>query len=93
MNLGILTLEVYLSSSGSLKEKRMVLKSLKDKLRRNFNVSIAELDEQDKWQRAILGIVLIGNERVFLDQQLSSILDYIDKFKSLEIINHEVELL
>lgn len=93
MNLGILTVEVYLNNSGSLKEKRMVLKSLKDKLRNNFNISIAELDEQDKWQKAILGIVVIGNKRIFLNQQLSSILEYINKFNSLEIVNHQIELL
>ena len=55
MPVGLLTLEIHLPYAHSLKEKRMVVQRLRDRLRRKFNVAVAELDHQDLWQRAVLG--------------------------------------
>jgi uncharacterized protein len=61
-----LTLELRMEGSHSLKDKRQVLRSLKDKLRSRFNVAVAELDQTDLWQRATVGIVSISGSRDYL---------------------------
>ena len=60
MPVGLLTLELHIAEAQSLKDKRQVLRSLKDRLRAKFNVAVAELDFEDKWQRSVVGVV---NER------------------------------
>ncbi len=62
-----LTLEIRIEGAHSLKDKRQVMRSLKDKLRAGFNVAVAELDSTDLWQRATLGVVSISDSRDYLD--------------------------
>src|SRR5579863_8801924 len=62
MPVGLLTLELHIPDAQSLKDKRQVLRSLKDKLRREFNVAVAELDHHDVWQRSVIGVVTLSNE-------------------------------
>ncbi len=62
-----LTLEIRIEGAHSLKDKRQVMRSLKDKLRAGFNVAVAELDATDLWQRATLGVVSISDSRDYLD--------------------------
>ncbi len=62
-----LTLEIRIEGAHSLKDKRQVMRSLKDKLRGSFNVAVAELDSTDLWQRATLGVVSISDSRDYLD--------------------------
>ena len=71
MAIGLLTLEIYIPDSHSLKDKRQVLRSLKDRLRGRFNVAVAELDHQDNWQRAQVGIVSLSNNAAHLEQSLA----------------------
>jgi len=66
MPIAVLMLELRIEGAHSLKDKRQVLRSLKDKLRAAFNISIAELEETDLWQRATLGIVSISSSRDYL---------------------------
>ncbi len=62
-----LTLEIRIEGAHSLKDKRQVMRSLKDKLRAGFNVAVAELDSADLWQRGTLGVVSISDSREYLD--------------------------
>ena len=64
--IAFLTLELRIEAAHSLKDKRQVLRSLKDKLRASFNVSVAELDAADLWQRATVGVVSISGSRDYL---------------------------
>ena len=64
--IAFLTIELRIEAAHSLKDKRQVLRSLKDKLRAGFNVSVAELDAADLWQRATLGVVSISGSRDYL---------------------------
>lgn len=66
MAIAYLTLELRIEAAHSLKDKRQVLRSLKDKLRASFNVSVAELDAADLWQRATVGVVSISSSRDYL---------------------------
>jgi uncharacterized protein YlxP (DUF503 family) len=71
--IGVLTLEIYVEESHSLKEKRHVVKSLKDRLRDRFNVSVAEIDHLDSWQSSVLAVVTVSNDRVRAEQVLQAV--------------------
>ncbi|MGH1366939.1 MAG: DUF503 domain-containing protein [Calditrichia bacterium] len=87
----VLILDIHLPGSLSLKDKRMVLRSLKDKVSKKFNVSVAELNYLDKWQRSQIGIAQIGNEYGFLEKSIDTIFRMIDNIHELEVIDHSVE--
>jgi hypothetical protein len=74
MPVGVLTLEIQLPYAHSLKEKRAVLRKMRDRLRARFNVAVAELDHQDVWQHATLGIVSISNSQELLDSVFRQVL-------------------
>lgn len=65
--IAFLTLELRIEAAHSLKDKRQVLRSLKDRLRAGYNVSVSELDSTDLWQRATLGVVSISGSRDYLE--------------------------
>jgi uncharacterized protein len=67
MPIAYLTLELRIEGAHSLKDKRQVVRSLKDRLRNSFNISVAELDATDLWQRATLGVVSISDSRDYLE--------------------------
>ena len=72
---GVLTLELRLEDSRSLKDKRQVVKSLKDRLRHKFNVAVAEIDGQDLWQRATVAAVTVSPSHDFAEKVLRSVED------------------
>jgi uncharacterized protein YlxP (DUF503 family) len=67
MPVAFLTLEIRIEAAHSLKDKRQVVRSLKDRLRNSFNISVAEIDVTDLWQRATIGIVSISSSRDYLE--------------------------
>ncbi|MBV9762696.1 MAG: DUF503 domain-containing protein [Acidobacteriaceae bacterium] len=71
--IGVLTLDIHVEHSHSLKEKRHVVKSLKDRLRERFNVAVAEIDGLDSWQHAVLAAVTVSNDRVHAEQVLRAV--------------------
>ena len=71
--IGVLTLEIRVQDSHSLKDKRHVVKSLKDRLRHKFNVSVAEIDYQDLWQRALVAIVTVSSDHAHAEQVLQTV--------------------
>jgi uncharacterized protein YlxP (DUF503 family) len=73
MPIATLTLELAIEHAQSLKDRRQAVRSLKDKLRHSFNISIAELDDALLWNRATLGIVAISNSTSYLSGQLSEV--------------------
>ena len=70
-----MTLELRLENSHSLKDKRHVVKSLRDRLRNKFNVSVAEIDCQDLWQRAVVAAVTVSSDKVQAERVLQSVED------------------
>jgi uncharacterized protein len=71
--IGVLTLELRIPDAHSLKEKRHHVLSLKEKLRHRFNVSVAEIDYQDIWQRALIAVVTVSSSRQFASQILDAV--------------------
>ena len=78
MVIGVCTLELHLPDNHSLKGKRQVVNSLKGRLKSRFNISVAEVDHLDVWQRATIGLVMISNDRRHVDGELSKILNFIE---------------
>lgn len=93
MIVGILTVELRMPENSSLKEKRMVIKGLKDRVRGRFNVSIAEIDNHDKWQLATFGIAYVGTDKVHVDQALSKVVDFIKGYREVDLIDYNTEML
>jgi uncharacterized protein YlxP (DUF503 family) len=92
MHVGAMTVELFIGESSSLKEKRRLLKSVIDKIKARFNVSIAEVDHQELWQRSTVGVSCVSNERAQIDKVFSSVLNFIDQQNMVEIIDYHYEL-
>lgn len=90
-HIGVLTLEIFIPDAQSLKAKRRVLKSMKDQIRTHHNVSVAEIDLMDKWQRATLGVCMIGSDKAYIDAALRKILDFLHTQDSFQISTHQIE--
>ena len=91
MIIGTCRIELFIPESGSLKSKRQVVKGLKDRIRGRFNVSIAEVDHLDLWQRACLGIAMVSNDLRYIDQTVAHILNLINMDHRVEILDHVFE--
>jgi uncharacterized protein YlxP (DUF503 family) len=93
MTVGILKLALFIYNSSSLKQKRMVLHSLKARLRNNFNVAVTQIDDEDKWQKATLAVVGAEIDRKNMNSTLSNILNFIEGFNGINLIDYEMELI
>ena len=91
--LGLCTIELFIADSQSLKDKRKVLLSLKDKLQQKFNLSVAEVDEQDMWQKAVLALACVANDSRHVNQVLDQALNLIRSNPAVEVVQSRVELL
>jgi len=93
MIVGLCTVELHFPDSQSLKSKRKILVSIKTRLQNRFNVSVAEVDEMHLWQKAILGIASVANERARVNQTLDHVLNDIRANPSLELLRSQIEVL
>jgi uncharacterized protein YlxP (DUF503 family) len=91
MPVGLVTLEIHLSNAHSLKDKRQVLRSLKDRLRGQFNVAVAELDHQELWQRAVVGVVSLSSDANHLEQSLRAVILESERLLGRDLVGHEME--
>lgn len=86
MMIGSLVMKIHIHDAGSLKEKRMVVRSLKEKLRSKFNVSVSEVDNQDLWQMATVAVVTVGPDKKHVENVLQNILNFVyENFPELYI--------
>lgn len=90
MVIGLLAFEIFLPYSHSLKDKRKVLNTLRDRVRSRFNAAFAELDFQDKWQRSTIGIVTLNSQKGFVDEVLQKICRDVEENLEGEIVRTEV---
>jgi uncharacterized protein YlxP (DUF503 family) len=93
MIVGLLTLELHLPESNSLKSKRIIVKSLKDRIKNKFNVSIAEIDGNDLWQRCVLGAACVANGTKIINQTLNGVREMVVNTPSVELIDSMMEML
>jgi uncharacterized protein YlxP (DUF503 family) len=90
MTVGLARVTLFVAGSHSLKEKRSVVRRLKDLVTQKFNVSIAEVGENDVWQRAVVGLALVGNDRRFVESQLDEVLAFVRS--KAEVLDETKEL-
>jgi len=94
MTVGILTLSLFLPGCTSLKQKRGLMKPFLARLHREFNISAAEIDHQDRWREAVVGISVISNESAQVQRVLQTVLAYAQEhFSEIEITDHQIELI
>jgi hypothetical protein len=93
MMVGLCTVEIHIPDAQSLKGKRQVLSSLITRLRNRFNISVAEIEEHDLWQKAILGIAYVANDTGRINQVLDQVLNLIRANPSLELLRSQIEVL
>jgi uncharacterized protein YlxP (DUF503 family) len=94
MNVGVCRLKLRLAENMSLKGKRQVIKPIITLIRNKYNVSIAEVEDNDLWQIATLGICFISNDSQYTDEVIASIINFINSGRfEVEIINQEVEIM
>ena len=94
MNVGVCRLRLRLPENLSLKGKRRVLKSITTRVRSQFNVSVAEVDDQDLWQLVTIGICCVSNNNRHVNEVLSRVVDFItDSRFEIEILDYEIEML
>ena len=94
MNVGVCKIKLRLPENLSLKDKRRVLKSIITRIKNNFNVSVAEVDDQDLWQLATLGVCCVSNEKRYTNEVLSKVMDFVANGRfEVEILDYEIEVL
>lgn len=93
MVVGVLRLSVYIPENHSLKGKRGVLRRLKAQVSNRFNVSIAECEDHDLWQKAVFGISQVGTDEAFVDSSLRAVVRFIDSLALVELGEESLEFL
>jgi uncharacterized protein YlxP (DUF503 family) len=92
MVIGTCSIQLYLAESGSLKRKRHFIKRIKDRVRNKFNVSIAEIEDNDLWQRATLGVSTVANDKRFINEILSKVVQQIESENGVEVLDYQIEI-
>ncbi len=91
MLIGSLRVRLVLREARTLKDKRQVVSSIKDKLRNHFNLSVAEVDEQDNRQIAVLGMAMVSNETQHLRKALAQVVEALRCHPVAELVDYEIE--
>jgi len=94
MHVGVCTIELRLPGNSSLKGKRSIVKSVTSRVSREFNVSIAEVDAQDIWQRAVLGVACVSSSAGYAHGLLEEVVRWIEANRpDIELLEYEIEML
>jgi uncharacterized protein YlxP (DUF503 family) len=93
MFVGVARCTLQIADSGSLKSKRQVLRRITDRVKARFNASVAEVEDQDLWQRATIAFSVVGNEQRHVDEQLEKILHFVEEMYLAPLLTREREIL
>ncbi len=93
MFIGVCTIEFHVPESGSLKTKRHSLKSLKDRIRNKFNVSVAEIEDNDLWQKASLAVAAVSNDKAHLNQTLDHVMNMVRSVPEISLLDYHIEIM
>lgn len=92
MVVGVCSIEIHIPVSNSLKSKRQILRRIKDRIKNRFNVSLAEVGNNDLWQRATLGIAAVANEGKYVNQLLSQVVESLTRENGVEVLDYWIEI-
>ncbi len=90
MNVGCISIRFFLHGNHSLKGKRRIAKSIKDRVKNKFNISVAEIGDQEVWQNLHLGIVAVGSDTQYLDGLMHQVVEAIDRMNLAEMVDCQV---
>lgn len=90
---GVGLIKLIVHNSSSLKAKRKIVKSILGRVRSKFDVSIAEVDHQDKWQLCSIGFSVVSNDRGVVHNMLETIIDYVERLHLAEVVDFKIEIL
>jgi len=93
MVIGVCQLELLLHDNFSLKGKRQALRSIVQRARKKFNISIAEVEGQDLWQKAVLGVCAVGNDRQFVNSTLDRVINFIEDTQLTDVADSQIEII
>ncbi len=93
MVVGAALIEIHVHGSQSLKEKRGVVRSIVQRVRNRFNVSMAEVGGQDTWQRAVLGVTTVGLDEISVRRTLDRIVGFVEDSHLAEVTNSDIEII
>ncbi len=93
IRVGVLIIDFHVTNSMSLKQKRFVVKSLKDRIRGAFNVSVSEVDNQDKHRSATIGVSCLSNDKARIDSTLNRVRDFFEKNKNIVVNDYQMEII
>jgi uncharacterized protein YlxP (DUF503 family) len=93
MHIGVLQLELSIADAMSLKDKRRVVLSLKDRISHGHNVSIAEVGALDEHRRSILGVAMVSNDARYVEGELSKLVDFVRNVPQVSLTDYKIELL
>lgn len=91
MPIGLLTLDIHIPDAQSLKDKRQVLRSLKDRLRAHYNVAVAELEHQELWQRSRVGVITLSGDAKHLEDSLAKIAAESERLLGRDLVSQNIE--
>ena len=91
--IALLSLEIHIPDAHSLKDKRMVVRRVKDRLRSNFNVSVAEVEHQELWQRSLISVVTVGSDEQSVQQTLRQALDDVERSTPECMVQGTIEII
>jgi len=93
MTIGVLQLELFIGDAMSLKDKRRVVKSLKDRIAHGHNVSIAEVGALDAHRRSMLAVAMVSNDSRYVEGALSKLVDFVKTVPQVELVDYQIDLL
>ena len=93
MTVGVLQLELSIGDAMSLKDKRRVIKSLKDRLATGHNVSVAEVGAQDEHRRSVIAVAMVGSDKQYVEGGLSKLVDFVRVVSQANLVDYQIDLL
>ena len=91
MAVGVLTLEISIDGAFSLKEKRMVVNRIRGRVRQKFNVAVAEIDDNEVWNHACIGVAAVGNRQRHVNKMLSKVASFVQTIRDCEVEDFSME--
>jgi len=93
MHIGTLTIVLRMHDTQSLKDKRQIIKSLIETTRQKFNISIAEVDDLDKWRQATIGVACVANDSAYVNRILDKVVDTLESNPAIDVAEVDLEML
>lgn len=91
MTVGVIRLFISINEAGSLKEKRQIIKSIKDRMKSRFNVSVSEVEHNDIWKNAVLGVACVSNDNRHVDSTMNSIVNFVENDGRVLLLDYSTE--